>query len=78
MENWVDPINTQEVLSQSPFAKVGDDTWENRFVYFAPVDTGNVWGGAYVGNGNLDLGAVQSAGGPAAVLDLGSLRGGFH
>lgn len=37
-----------ETLSASPFAKSGSDTFANRFVYFAPVDTGNVIGGAYV------------------------------
>jgi hypothetical protein len=35
-----------EVLSASPFAKSGSDTFANRYVYFAPVDTGNIRGGA--------------------------------
>lgn len=35
-----------EVLSASPFAKSGSDTFANRFAYFAPVDTGNIRGGA--------------------------------
>lgn len=35
-----------ETLGASPFAKSGSDTFANRFVYFAPVDTGNVYGGA--------------------------------
>jgi hypothetical protein len=35
-----------EVLGASPFAKSGSDTFANRFVYFAPVDTGNIRGGA--------------------------------
>lgn len=35
-----------EVLSASPFAKSGSDTFANRFVYFAPADTGNIRGGA--------------------------------
>ena len=35
-----------EVLSASPFAKSGADTFANRYVYFAPVDTGNIRGGA--------------------------------
>jgi hypothetical protein len=35
-----------EVLTASPFAKSGADTFANRFAYFAPVDTGNIRGGA--------------------------------
>jgi hypothetical protein len=35
-----------EVLTASPFAKTGADTFANRFAYFAPVDTGNIRGGA--------------------------------
>lgn len=38
-----------ETLSESPFAKSGSDTFANRFTYFAPVDTGNVFGGAFSG-----------------------------
>lgn len=38
-----------ETLSASPFAKSGADTFANRATYFAPIDTGNVRGGAYVG-----------------------------
>lgn len=38
-----------EELASTPFAKSGADTFANRFTYFAPVDTGNVLGGAYVG-----------------------------
>ena len=36
-----------ESLGASPFAKSGSDTFANRLVYFAPVDTGNVHGGAF-------------------------------
>jgi len=42
-------VTDNESLGASPFAKSGADTFANRFVYFAPVDTGNVHGGAYVG-----------------------------
>jgi len=49
-----------EALGASPFDKSGSDTFANRFVYFSPVDTGNVQGG--LPNGQ-DKGAVQSAGG---------------
>jgi hypothetical protein len=35
-----------EVLTASPFAKSGADTFANRFAYFSPVDTGNIRGGA--------------------------------
>lgn len=45
-DNWVYDAGDNEVLSASPFAKSGADTFANRFVYFAPVDTGNVHGGA--------------------------------
>jgi hypothetical protein len=47
-----------ESLGSTPFAKSGSNTFANRFVYFAPLDVDNVWGGAYPG-GNLDKGAVQ-------------------
>lgn len=48
-----------ESLAASPFAKTGSDTFANRFAYFAPVDTGNVYGGAYPSGSNFDKGAVQ-------------------
>lgn len=50
-----------ETLSASPFAKSGANTFANRGTYFAPVDTGNVWGGAYPIELGLDKGAVQHA-----------------
>jgi hypothetical protein len=34
-------------LGASPFAKSGSDTFDNRFTFFAPVDTGTVHGGSY-------------------------------
>ncbi|RLB62487.1 MAG: hypothetical protein DRH08_12370 [Deltaproteobacteria bacterium] len=40
-------LGDNESLSASPFAKSGSDTFANRLTYFAPVDTGNVHGGAY-------------------------------
>lgn len=43
----VDPLGDNETTSISPFAKSGADTFANRFVYFAPVDTGNVFGGGF-------------------------------
>jgi hypothetical protein len=57
----------QEALAASPFAKAGsiptDFTsatfWTDLYAYFAPVDTGNVYGGAWVRGGNRDKGAVQ-------------------
>jgi len=54
-------IGDNEELGASPFAKSGADTFANRFTYFAPVDTGNVIGGAYPSGANLDKGAVQAA-----------------
>jgi len=35
-----------EVLTASPFAKTGDDTFANRFAYFSPTTGGNIRGGA--------------------------------
>jgi len=40
-------LGDNETLSVTPFAKSGADTFANRLAYFAPVDTGNVIGGAY-------------------------------
>ena len=40
-------LGDNEALSASPFAKSGSDTFANRKTYFAPVDTGNVFGGGY-------------------------------
>ena len=48
-DEWCVVPTDNESLGASPFAKSGADTFANRFVYFAPVDTGNVHGGAYVG-----------------------------
>lgn len=58
-DQWASEDN--ETLSATPFAKSGSDTFANRFTYFAPVDTGNVHGGAYPSGSNLDKGAVQHA-----------------
>lgn len=52
-----------ETLSTSGFAKSGSDTYANRHTYFAPVDTGNIIGGAGAYAENVDKGAIQSAGG---------------
>ncbi len=38
--------NDNEILASTGFAKSGSDTFANRFVYFAPVNTGNIFGGA--------------------------------
>jgi hypothetical protein len=65
---WIHSGGTDnETLGASPFAKSGSDTFANRFVYFAPVDTGNVIGG--LPNGQ-DKGAVQGAGGTTTKLIL--------
>ena len=55
------PTGTNESLGASPFDKSGSDTFANRFTYFAPVDTGNVHGGAYPSGSRVDKGAVQHA-----------------
>ena len=34
-------------LASTPFAKAGADSYENRMAYFAPLDVGSVFGGAY-------------------------------
>lgn len=50
-----------ETLGATPFAKAGALTFANRFVYFAPVDTGNVQGGGFPVGSRIDKGAVQHA-----------------
>jgi len=50
-----------EVLSASPFAKTGSDTFANRHAYFETVDVDNVHGGAYPSGARRDKGAVQHA-----------------
>lgn len=69
--NCTTPINSEgdviypsadnELLGDSPFDKSGADTFANRFTYFAPVDIGNVRGGAYPSGCRRDKGAVQHA-----------------
>jgi len=54
-------FGNNESLSASPFDKSGSDTFANRFTYFAPVNTGNVRGGAYPSGARRDKGAVQHA-----------------
>lgn len=72
-------VSDNETLGASPFAKSGSDTFANRFTYFAPVDTGNVQGGAYPPGIRLDKGAVQHAdpagGGGTVNLLQGKLAG---
>lgn len=41
-------LGDNESLGANPFAESGSDTFANRGVYFSPVDTGNVHGGAGV------------------------------
>lgn len=59
-----------ESLGSSAFAKSGANTFANRHIYFAPLDVGNVWAGAYPVGGNLDKGAVQhvDAGGTTVIV----------
>lgn len=38
-----------ETLTATPFAKEGAISFANRMTYFAPVDVGSIFGGAYVG-----------------------------
>ena len=70
-----------EATAASLFAESGADTFANRFVFFAPVDTGNMRGGGYPnGSGNIDKGAVQStaaagAGGGLKLVGAGGLVG---
>lgn len=60
VDEVLNPVDN-EALGASPFDKSGSDTFANRFTYFAPVDTGNVRGGAYPDGCRLDKGAVQHA-----------------
>lgn len=48
-----------EILSGSGFAKSGSDTFSNRGTYFAPLNVGAVWGGAFPSLTSLDKGAIQ-------------------
>ena len=70
-------VNDNETLSATPFDKSGSDTFANRYTYFAPVDTGNVRGGAYPSAARRDKGAVQhvdpTGGGGSANLLRGKL-----
>jgi len=66
-------LGDNETLISSPFAKSGSDTFANRLVYFAPLEVGNVWGGAING---LDKGAVQHAGAGGGIV-TGSVFGGL-
>lgn len=50
-----------ESLGSSPFAKSGALTFGNRFIYFAPLDIGNVHGGSFPVGSRVDKGAVQHA-----------------
>jgi hypothetical protein len=54
-------LGDNETLASTPFAKSGADTFANRATYFAPLDVGNVRGGAYPTALRLDKGAVQHA-----------------
>jgi len=54
-------LGDNETGGGDPFAKSGSDTAANRGTYFAPLDVGNVWGGAYPTELGLDKGAVQHA-----------------
>lgn len=67
-------LGADEILAASGFAKEGANTFANRHTYYSPVDTGNVYGGAYSPAGTLDKGAVQhvAAGGGASPTELRS------
>lgn len=71
-------LGDNETPGSSPFAKSGSDTFANRFVYFAPLDVGNVWGGAYPSGSNLDKGAVQHASAAGGLLTHPGMGGGFR
>jgi hypothetical protein len=53
--------SNNEVLTASGFAKIGSNTYANRFTYFEPVDTGNLHGGAFPSGSRVDKGAIQHA-----------------
>ena len=48
-----------ETLVATPFAKSGSNTFANRFAYYAPTNTGSVFGGGGDGVNDLFRGAVQ-------------------
>ena len=50
-----------ESLASTPYAKSGADSYANRHIYYAPLDVGNVWGGAQPTLFGLDKGAIQHA-----------------
>jgi hypothetical protein len=64
-----------ESLGATPFAKSGSDTFANRFTYFAPVDTGNVYNGYPTGS-NQTKGAVGQPVGGGGLFRVG-LGGGI-
>ena len=72
----IDKTNSHETLGSSPFAKSGSDTFANRYTYFAPLNVGEVWGGAY-GNSSMDRGAVQHSGGGGGAIRTPSNAGRF-
>lgn len=59
-------VAANETLSATPFAKSGSNTRALRGTYFAPVDTGAVYGGGYPSVLALDKGAVQHGSGGGA------------
>lgn len=66
-------LGDNETLSASPFQKDGSITFANRFAYFAPRNTGNLWSGAHTSGSNLDKGAVQHP--PRTVVHPGTSGG---
>lgn len=74
-------LGDNEALGSTPFAKSGSNTFANRFIYFSPLDVGNVRAGVgYPDVTRLDKGAIQHAdagGGTTSILGSGNLRGGF-
>lgn len=52
-------VSDNETLTADPFTKSGSNTYANRFTYFEPVDTGNIYGGAFPSGSRVDKGAVQ-------------------
>ena len=61
-QGWLATAQDNQVLTVSPFAQSGSDTFANRFTYFAPTATdAGVIGGAYPAENSLDKGAAQHA-----------------
>jgi hypothetical protein len=73
-ENILLPMLDNESLSGNVFAFSGANTFANRFTYWAPLDVGNVWAGAFPQGSGRDKGAVQHVAAAAQTLLISRKR----